>query len=80
MSLLITEPSSSVTSKEEQKLSSVPLGSIAAFAGTSEKHQIHVGKEAAMEAEVRASRERAVVPLETRINSFREMLSEKEVR
>lgn len=33
-----------------------------------------------MEAEVRAARERAVVPLETRINSFREMLAEKDVR
>lgn len=46
---------------------------------SSEKHQINIGKEAAMEAEVRAARERAVVPLETRINSFREMLVEKEV-
>lgn len=33
-----------------------------------------------MEAEVRAARERAIVPLETRIKSFREMLAEKEVR
>lgn len=32
-----------------------------------------------MEAEVRAARERAIVPLETRIKSFREMLTEKEV-
>lgn len=32
-----------------------------------------------MEAEVRAARERAIVPLETRIKSFREMLAEKEV-
>lgn len=44
-----------------------------------EKKQIEVGKEAAMEAEVRAARERAIVPLETRIKSFREMLAEKEV-
>lgn len=36
-------------------------------------------KDSAMEAELRASRERAVVPLETRITQFREMLSEKEV-
>ncbi|CAH0763000.1 unnamed protein product [Bemisia tabaci] len=44
-----------------------------------EKKQIDIGKEAAMEAEVRAARERAIVPLEIRINSFREMLTEKEV-
>lgn len=36
-------------------------------------------KDSAMEAELRAARERAVVPLETRITQFREMLSEKEV-
>lgn len=41
--------------------------------------QIDIGKESAIEAEVRAARERAVVPLETRIKSFREMLAEKEV-
>ncbi|KAL1115966.1 hypothetical protein AAG570_005461 [Ranatra chinensis] len=44
-----------------------------------EKKPIDIGKEAAMEAEVRAARERAIVPLEARIKSFREMLAEKEV-
>lgn len=39
-----------------------------------------IGKEAAIEAEVRAARERALVPLETRVNSFKEMLKEKDVR
>ena len=48
--------------------------------GKSEKKPIDIGKEAAMEAEVRAARERAIVPLDTRIKSFREMLAEKEVR
>lgn len=43
------------------------------------KQQIDIGKEAAMEAEVRAARERAIVPLEIRIKSFREMLAEKDV-
>lgn len=43
------------------------------------KNQIDIGKEAAIEAEVRAARERAIVPLETRIKSFRDMLAEKEV-
>ncbi|EEB14665.1 transcription elongation regulator, putative [Pediculus humanus corporis] len=43
------------------------------------KTQIDIGKEAAIEAEVRAARERAIVPLETRIKSFRDMLAEKEV-
>lgn len=33
-----------------------------------------------MEAELRAARERAALPLETRISSFKEMLAEKDVR
>ena len=40
---------------------------------------IEAGKEAAMEAEMQASRERAVVPLESRVQQFMEMLTEKEV-
>lgn len=44
-----------------------------------EVKKIDLGKEAAMEAEVRAARERAIVPLETRIASFRAMLQEKDV-
>jgi len=40
---------------------------------------IEAGKEAAIEAEMQASRERAVVPLETRVQQFMEMLAEKEV-
>ncbi|XP_068908784.1 transcription elongation regulator 1 isoform X1 [Tenebrio molitor] len=41
--------------------------------------KIDIGKEAAIEAEVRAAKERAVVPLENRIKSFKEMLAEKHV-
>ncbi|VVC37261.1 Hypothetical protein CINCED_3A007955 [Cinara cedri] len=41
--------------------------------------KVNLMKDSAMEAELKASRERAVVPLETRITQFREMLSEKEV-
>lgn len=41
--------------------------------------QIDVGKEAAIEAEVQAARQRAVVPLEIRMKQFRDMLAEKEV-
>ncbi|CAB3367370.1 Hypothetical predicted protein [Cloeon dipterum] len=40
---------------------------------------IDTSKEAAMEAEVRAARERAVVPLEARIKQFKSMLHEKQV-
>jgi len=40
---------------------------------------IEAGKEAAMEAEQQASKERAVIPVETRIQQFMEMLAEKEV-
>lgn len=38
-----------------------------------------IGKEAAIEAEVRAARERALVPLDIRVKSFKEMLKEKDV-
>lgn len=41
--------------------------------------KVNLMKDSAMEAELRAARERAVVPLETRITQFREMLSEKDV-
>jgi len=41
--------------------------------------KVNLMKDSAMEAELRAAKERAVVPLETRITQFREMLSEKEV-
>lgn len=44
-----------------------------------EKPPGDVTKEAAIEAEVRASKERALVPLETRVKSFKEMLREKDV-
>jgi transcription elongation regulator 1 len=40
---------------------------------------IDQGKEAAIEAEVRAARERALVPLDIRVKQFKEMLKEKEV-
>ncbi|XP_060524851.1 transcription elongation regulator 1 isoform X2 [Cylas formicarius] len=41
--------------------------------------KIDIGKEAAIEAEVRAAKERAVIPLDTRIKLFKEMLNEKQV-
>ncbi|CAH0559526.1 unnamed protein product [Brassicogethes aeneus] len=41
--------------------------------------KIDIGKEAAIEAEVRAAKERAVIPLETRIKLFKEMLAEKQI-
>lgn len=43
------------------------------------RDKIELGKEAAMAAEEQAAREREVLPLETRISQFREMLSEKQV-
>ena len=46
---------------------------------TSEPKTIEAGKEAAMEAEVKAARERAIIPLEIRMKQFRDMLSEKDV-
>ncbi|XP_067928748.1 transcription elongation regulator 1-like isoform X2 [Watersipora subatra] len=41
--------------------------------------KVEVGKDAAMEAEAKAARERALVPVETRMKQFRDMLAEKEV-
>ncbi|KAJ8266787.1 hypothetical protein GJAV_G00134690 [Gymnothorax javanicus] len=41
--------------------------------------EVDVVKEAAMEAEIRAARERAVVPLEARMKQFRDMLLERGV-
>ena len=38
-----------------------------------------IGKEAAVEAEMRAARERSLVPLDIRVKSFKEMLKEKDV-
>lgn len=43
------------------------------------KKSIDKGKEAAIEAEVRAARERAQIPLETRMKQFKELLTEKEI-
>jgi transcription elongation regulator 1 len=40
---------------------------------------INVGKDAAMEAEVKAARERQLVPLEKRMVQFRDLLSEKQI-
>lgn len=45
-----------------------------------EKPVMDVAKEAAMEAEIRAAKERALLPLDVRVKSFKEMLKEKDVR
>ena len=42
------------------------------------KH-IHKSKESAIEAEVKAAKERAVIPLDVRMTQFRELLAEKQV-
>jgi hypothetical protein len=42
--------------------------------------KIDLGKESAIEAEVMAARQRAIIPLEERMKEFRGMLAEKEVR
>lgn len=41
--------------------------------------KIDLGKESAIEAEVKAAKERALIPFEVRVKQFRELLSEKEV-
>lgn len=45
-----------------------------------EVKKIDVGKDAAIEAEVKAARERAVVPLDIRMKQFRDLLAEKGVK
>lgn len=47
--------------------------------GTPVEKRIDLVKDGAMEAEVRAAKERAMVPLDVRVKSFKEMLKEKEV-
>lgn len=44
-----------------------------------EKKRVAPGKDSAIEAEVKAARERAVVPLETRMAKFRDLLEEKKI-
>ena len=41
--------------------------------------KVPAGKEAAIEAEVAAARERAVVPLDVRMKQFRELLEDKQI-
>merc|ERR1719445_2443511 len=41
--------------------------------------KVPAGKEAAIEAEVKAARERAVVPLDVRMKQFRELLEDKQI-
>jgi transcription elongation regulator 1 len=53
--------------------------SVTVTSTTAEPKTIEAGKEAAMEAEVKAARERAIIPLEIRMKQFRDMLSEKDV-
>ena len=43
------------------------------------KKKVGTVKDAAIEAEVRADRERAMVPLETRMKQFRDLLEEKQI-
>ena len=43
------------------------------------KKKVTPGKEEAIEAEVRAARDRAVVPLETRMKQFRDLLEQKQI-
>lgn len=53
--------------------------SSAQLVGNQQPKKIDIGKEAAIEAEVKAAKERAVIPLENRIKLFKEMLAEKQV-
>merc|ERR1719259_481291 len=67
------EPPAKKARLEEAPTSSVPTSMKDAI------RRIDIGKEAAMQAEVKAARERAVVPLEIRMKQFRDMLQEQGV-
>merc|ERR1712099_136470 len=47
--------------------------------GDDTQKKVPAGKESAIEAEVKAARERAVVPLEVRMTQFRELLEDKQI-
>lgn len=68
-------------SSKKLKVENVPVAKIVPEieAIIPQPKKIDIGKEAAIEAEVRAAKERAIIPLEQRIKSFKEMLTEKEV-
>ncbi|XP_056630036.1 transcription elongation regulator 1 [Diorhabda sublineata] len=66
------------TPSKKPKLEEVSVVSTSSNGVTPAK-KIDIGKEAAIEAEVRAAKERAVIPLDTRIKLFKEMLTEKQV-
>ncbi|XP_053486864.1 transcription elongation regulator 1a isoform X5 [Ictalurus furcatus] len=74
----------SIIVKQEQELAatedtSEDEPSSAKMRKLEEKKEANLEKEAAVEAELRAARERAVVPQETRMNQFKDMLLERGV-
>ncbi|XP_017330029.1 transcription elongation regulator 1a isoform X5 [Ictalurus punctatus] len=74
----------SIIVKQEQELAatedtSEDEPSSAKMRKLEEKKEADLEKEAAVEAELRAARERAVVPQETRMNQFKDMLLERGV-
>ncbi|XP_066150090.1 transcription elongation regulator 1 [Euwallacea fornicatus] len=74
-----TKRSSDSESEGETPAKKAKVESDAGSANGTPAKKVDIGKEAAIEAEVRAAKERAVIPLETRINLFKEMLAEKQV-
>lgn len=75
------EPPAKKTRVEEEAEEETPNGAAPeAKVATEEPAAPRVqGKESAMEAELRAAKERATIPLEVRMQRFRDMLVEKEV-
>lgn len=76
------EPVSKKPRTETPLTTTAPPGlqpQIIAQTGKDEIKRIDIGKEAAIEAEVKAARERAIVPLEIRMKQFRDLLAEKGV-
>ncbi|CAH1960065.1 unnamed protein product [Acanthoscelides obtectus] len=72
-------PPKKVKTNEQDNLQHNNTNGLSAPPGGPGQKKIDIGKEAAIEAEVRAAKERAVIPLDTRIKLFKEMLAEKQV-
>lgn len=70
-----------ISLSSEYGMSHLPTSHIAV--SPSRKEEVKEGdaeKEAAVEAELKAARDRAVVPLEARLNQFKDMLLERGVK
>ena len=72
-------PKTDEAASEEESRDGLSGNNVDAAGGGKLPEKIDLGKESAIEAEVLAARQRAIIPLEERMKEFRGMLAEKEV-